>query len=123
MRNLSLSMLLVLSGCDQADDSVCGSLPVNFPAGEVPKTVNDQVQVASACVERWAARLARSKQDSAETVANAAVAGCAKAIDYIDEIVPNAMDASPPDHDYTEWRQRALFVAVQTRAGRCYPDA
>lgn len=69
---------IVLAGCNRSDPSVCGSLPMRLPYAAV--SADDQRQVTYSCVERWAARLARSKMDAAADVAKAAVGACEDAI-------------------------------------------
>jgi hypothetical protein len=89
----------------------------------VAKTADDQRQVTYACVERWSARLARSKVDGPDDVAKAAIGACEDAI-----VAMRKKMLTEGQNDWLEmtpgfWRRRAFFIAVQTRAGNCYPDA
>lgn len=115
---------LALASCENAGDPrICGSLAMQFPAGMMPKTSDDQMQVAFSCVERWAARLARGP-DPAVIVARAAVFTCANAIAYLVEMGRKDRIVERADYaDLSWWRDHALFIVVQTRAGDCYPDA
>lgn len=93
------------------------------PPGWVIKTSDDQLQTTMSCVERWAARLAKGP-DPAASVARAAVGACDGAIASL--VVMGAKDRihdAPHYADREWWRDHALFIAVQTRAGNCYPDA
>ncbi len=119
----AVALSLLLAGCDKSDPRICGSLAMKWPVGMPVSTTEDQVQVTFACVERWAARFAKGP-DSPYAVARAAVAACDGAIEQLTE-----MAKKPGSVDYTDyqdkawWRDRAMFIAVQTRAGNCYPDA
>lgn len=100
---------------------------MQFPG--IPKTADDQLQVLYSCMERWAARLARSERDSASEVAKAAVAACENAILYYNIYLnkelkqPIQADDLPKESFEKFWIERARFIAVQTRAGKCYADA
>jgi hypothetical protein len=86
-------------------------------------TADDQRQVVFSCVERWAARLAHSEGDSATEVAGAAVAACEDAIALLDQKSRQEEEGARLEARPGFWNRRALFIAVQTRAGNCYPDA
>jgi hypothetical protein len=119
-----LGLALALSGCNRSDSGVCGQLSPGIVELGAPNTWAEKQKYAMSCVEHWAARLARSKADNADNVAKAAVQACHGAIEAAAEPeTPNAMDASPTKVDYDYWRRHAHFIAVQTRAGNCYPDA
>ena len=115
---------LALSACNRADPQVCGSLPKKPPYAD-PKALAamDRSQRSSSCVERWAARLARSPRDSARDVADAAIEGCRETVRY--EVAEWNKQGTVTDFDATvrDYWRRAHFIAVQTRAGNCYPDA
>lgn len=117
---------LALVGCaDSGDPSVCGSLPARLPYP--PKTTDDQKQVTYSCMERWAARLARGT-DSADEVSKAAFAACREALVYyrsylIKDGVITETGPMPTEATDEFWLGRTMFIAVQTRAGNCYPDA
>jgi hypothetical protein len=93
-----------------------------FPG--VPVTADDQKQATTYCVERWAARLSRAK-DTATEVADAVVTICDGNILAYEAAKAKGeagSNMSPPDaREY--WRKRALFIAIQSRAGHCYPNA
>lgn len=114
-------LALSVGACQQSDPSVCGSLPMKFPNG-APQSADDQRQVLYSCMERWAARLARS-DDAAPYVARAAVAACDDARQYYANWL--VRENTPPDEATKRefWIERTMFIAVQTRAGNCYPDA
>jgi hypothetical protein len=120
---------MLLISCDQFESDVCGFLPNRATFSAKKPTKDEQEQNLYSCVERWAAKLARSPQDSATEVALAAVAVCENEL-----IIYNAatgQEATGPlttidfgPKNYEEfWVNRARFIAVQTRAGDCYPDA
>ena len=87
-------------------------------------TADDHKQATTYCVERWAARLAHAP-DAASLVAEAVVTNCDGIIlAYEDaKAKENAGSNMTPDQARDYWRKRALFIALQTRAGHCYPDA
>lgn len=120
---LAAALSLALGGCDKSDPRICGSLAMQPPPGYPSKTSSDQLQVAMSCVERWSARLATGP-DPAPHVARAAVNACGGAIDHLVQL--GREDHIEDDPDFSDrqwWRDHALFIAVQTRAGDCYPDA
>ncbi len=123
---LSLAMLSLVA-CSKGDPNICGSLAMRMP--DVPTTAEDQQQVLYSCMERWAARLAKSKQDSATEVAKAAVAACEEALMYYRYMFGKEGEFKIPLKDYPKisteefWVERARFIAVQTRAGNCYEGA
>lgn len=82
----------------------------------------DQRQVTYSCVERWAARLSRSP-DSAGDVAVAAFAACEDAVFVYNERLAAEQTTGSLEQTPGFWLRRARFIAVQTRAGDCYPDA
>jgi hypothetical protein len=87
------------------------------------KTADDQRQVTYGCVEHWAARLAQSKIDSASEVADAAVGACEDAIVLLAEKMQAENQGDWMELKPGFWQRRAKFIAVQTRAGNCYPNA
>ncbi len=119
--NFILFLALGLGACEQGAKNVCGTLPKMLP-GVVAKSADDQRQVLYSCMERWAARLAASP-DPAPTVARATIAACDEARLYYADWLER--DQTPPDKATTReyWTERAIFIAVQTRAGNCYKDA
>lgn len=130
--NVKTSMLLAwaaisLSACQKSDPNICGSLPMRFPG--VAVSADDQRQVLYSCMERWAARLSQSKQDGATDVAKAAVAACDEALRHYVYLFGKEGNFKIPLQDYPDisreefWIERTRFIAVQTRAGDCYPDA
>lgn len=124
LRLTGLSVIVLLAACGKdGNPNVCGiGLPMAFPAGRVVKTSDDQLQVTSYCVERWAARLAKG-QNNAETAARAAIAGCHDAIERLASMTQRDHIAGEWFSADGYWHRRALFVAAQTRAGNCYPNA
>ncbi len=121
MKTTIIAIVLLLAGCSKSDDRICGSLAMKLPYAA--KTADDQRQVTYGCVERWAARLARSKTDSASDVAEAAVGACEDAITVLTEKIRTEDEANWMEMTPGFWHRRAQFIAVQTRAGNCYPDA
>lgn len=113
MREAVLIAILLLGACNGERRRICGNLPRRVTELGIPKTLGERRDFAASCVEHWAARLAKSKQDSASDVAKAATVACSGAI----------MQAATPNEDRSYWFDRAHFIAVQTRAGDCYPDA
>ena len=117
---LGLLPTLLLAGCDYNQSDICGSLPMRLPYAA--KTADDQKQVLYSCMERWAARLARSKE-SPDVVARAAFAGCEDALLYYQAAQAREKEPDTPESNADFWLRRTLFIAVQTRAGNCYKDA
>jgi len=123
MRGILLIAAVLASGCDKSDPSICGSLPAQLP-GLIPKSADDQMQLTAYCVERWAARLSHSPDDASQVV-EAVIGACDGAIIAYEAAKAKEDKANnvPRTEAYDYWRKRAQFVAVQTRAGNCYPDA
>lgn len=114
----ALMLLATLAGCEgKGDDRICGSLAMALPPGLL--AADNRLQVATACVERWGARLSFSK-DSARDIADAAIGACDDAIDYL-EADQAKQDERPQDIEAarTRWRRKAMFRAIQWRAGEC----
>lgn len=123
MRTLFLAAAVMVTGCDKSNSNICGSLPAHLP-GLIPKTADDQMQLTSYCVERWAARLSHAP-DRASEIVEAVIGACDGAISAYEAAKAKedeTYDLSRADA-YAYWRKRAQFVVVQTRAGNCYPDA
>lgn len=121
MKTTIIATALLLAGCSESDDRICGSLAMKLPYPA--KTADDQRQVTYSCVERWAARLAQSKTDKATEVAEAAVGACEDTITVLAEKMRAEDEADWMEMKPGFWHRRAQFIAVQTRAGNCYPDA
>lgn len=117
---LGLLPALLLAGCDMSDSKICGSLPMRL--SHTAQTADDQKQVLYSCMERWAARLARSKE-SPDVVARAAFAACEDALVYYQAALAREKLPDTPESNADFWLRRSLFIAVQTRAGDCYKDA
>ena len=77
MKHESIDVLalaaLSLGACQQTSN-ICGTLAEEASTG-VPQNSGEQLQVLSSCMERWAARLARSN-DPAPYVVRAAISNC-----------------------------------------------
>lgn len=95
---------------------------MQFPSALVVKTSDDQLQVTAYCVEHWAARLAKGP-DNVDAVVRASIAGCYDAIERLQVMTARDHIAGEWYSDIAHWQRRALFIAVQTRAGNCYNDA
>lgn len=95
---------------------------MKFPSALVVKTSDDQLQVTAYCVEHWAARLAKGP-DNVDAVVRASIAGCYDAIERLQVMTTRDHIAGEWYSDIAHWQRRALFIAVQTRAGNCYNDA
>lgn len=110
---------LLIGGCgDDRDGNICDA---DFPSriGYAPPMNGEQVQDnARRCVQHWAARLSFSNE-SAITVAKAAVAACREGLD--DVRMYALAEREPLDFSAYETRlmDLALFRAVQQRAGDC----
>lgn len=85
-------------------------------------TVTDQRQAVYACVERWSARLSKG-DESIRDVSQAAVAACEDAIVLLRSFADKEQSDLAREGQAEFWTRRAHFIAVQTRAGNCYPDA
>lgn len=126
MRGFVLIIAVLVSSCDQSDSRICGSsLAARFPAGAIVKTADDQMQVTASCVERWAARLALAPDPADHVVQAVLGGGCGEAISYLESMKAKEQPGSEMTSEQAAeyWRQRAIFIVVQTRAGNCYPDA
>lgn len=119
LRFVSVAALL-LTGCNSSDPSICGSLPVRLP--HVALTAEDNKQVVYSCMERMAARLARSKE-APDVVARAAFAACEDALLFYQAALAQEKKAGTQESSADFWLRRTLFIVVQTRAGDCYKDA
>lgn len=117
---LGLLPALLLAGCNSSDPTICGSLPMRLP--HVAQTADDQKQVLYSCMERMAARLARSKE-APDAVARAAFAACEDALLYYQAALAREKLPETPESNSDFWLRRTLFITVQTRAGNCYKDA
>jgi hypothetical protein len=108
---------MLVTGCDKADDRICGGLAMKLPEGL--SAADNRKQIAFACVERWAARLSAG-DDSASEVAEAALGACDDAIQFL-EMDEAKAEGRDPDMDRANsyWRREAVFRAVQWRAGNC----
>lgn len=112
--------VLLLAGCNQPDPRICGSGLASKSVGIAgAQNTLEQYGVALGCVEHWSARLATGK-DTASEVAAATLGACAEAFDYEAKLAAEE-NVEPTIREF--WYGRALFIAVQTRAGNCYPDA
>lgn len=115
------AVVVSLSACSKPDASVCGSLPVRLPHAAV--SADDHRQNVYYCVERWAARLARSKASNDTDVVKAVMGGCEDAIIRMRDQMKAEDEAGRIEMVPGFWQRRALFIVIQTRAGGCYPDA
>lgn len=123
MRGLIITSMLLVTGCSWADDSICSSraAPVR---GQGPATnTEDQEQATAHCVDKWATKLAVGP-DSAPDVAEAVVRGaCDDAIQHLQGLTVPSDDPEQPAADpFARWKDQALFIVIQTRAGNCLVD-
>lgn len=121
----AVAILSLLAGCGKPDSRICGSLPVALP--HKPTTMDDYNQVMTYCVERWAARLAASDASASE-ISRASIDPCSTTLAFYRDAIVNEQrmqpgDALPEVGTTPYWERRALFIAIQTRAGGCYPSA
>ena len=114
---VGLLAALLLAGCDSSDPSICGSLTMRLPQGAM--TSDDEKQVLYSCMERMAARLARSKE-APDVVSRAAFAACEDALLFYQGALAREKKPETPESRADFWLRRTLFIAVQTRAGNCY---
>lgn len=114
-RRLAIVTVVALASCQQpnkADERICLTANATVSQGDW-----------SACVHKWAYRLARSP-DPAKVVAEAAVEACEDAIEWeitegrIGKLGPAAKAALTQKLRETALKQ-ALFRVVQARAGNC----
>lgn len=119
-RIISIITLATVSCSDfgNGNPRICGSIG---PRVQGPgKTADDQRQVMISCIDHWSRRLAKSPQDRAHDVADAALGACWDAIEmYVSMAAAEKKPTEGVDAVSSYWRRHALFVAVQTRAGNC----
>ena len=121
----SICMLAAFSllACDRRDSTICGRLDPRpaSPALLEKMTWMESHTIIRTCIEHWSAKLARGS-DNASVVARAAVATCDSwgGIDRTN-VLGEKLNVAPMSRE--DWRDQALFIVVQTRAGHCYPDA
>ena len=125
MVNRAIAAVLLLASCAPAgtDHNTCGIWLTQRP-DDPNKDSLTQKEAATACVERWSARLAHGT-DPARDIATAVVRTCNQEIEraltghitHYDDLAP----LTPATQAY--WEGRAMFVAMQVRAKNCYPDA
>lgn len=122
---MKASMLLAvaalsLGACQQTSD-ICGTL-AKEPSTGAPQTSGEQLQILSSCMERWAARLARSN-DPAPYVVRAAISNCDRARVIYAQWLERGKEGPAQETEREYWVDRMMFIVVQTRAGNCYKDA
>lgn len=141
-------MMAGLAACGERDERADATICTPFAAA--PAAPADPTAVAPAagplageaavfddCLHRWAYRLARADDDSADVVAQATVAACAPALANWNQITLTqapATGAAGGDtavslvtgdtattvaDRYDRAQNKALFYVVQARAGRC----
>lgn len=90
----------------------------------MPVVGADYGQAARACVERWAARLARGS-DALNLIADTVVAACHQEIERLEDGGIVSYDQVKPLEPQVRayWHGHAMFIGAQVRAADCYPDA
>lgn len=109
MRNSLPLIILSLASCSSPDDRICAK-PPRLQLGL------DLQSTATACVHRWAYRLAKADGPNRE-IASAVVSGCA---DSIDAFLASTKEGEVKAQ--TNFDGLALFHVVQARAGKCEVD-
>lgn len=136
MRSVALILVGLLGGCGQVESNpnIC-STPAQLdvtPAGlGRPNDWAFQREKTEQCIHRWAYRLAPSG-DPADAVARATLGACSDMLGRTAEAWKQMSSADPtmtsyltgervtPEaRTYEEMRMKALFYAVQARAGKC----
>ena len=130
---------LALAACENNDGSMVNSkICADFRAQALPAVGADPATPVDNCVRRWAYSLAGAR-DTAEVVANAALAACGGALTRWNQASLNqaqqdstgapvttlSIDTGQPtnalaEHNAFAQRQALLYV-VEARAGRCRP--
>lgn len=120
-KNLPVVLAVVATACGQTADGnprICGSIAPRIQA--LAGTAAEQRQIMASCIEHWARRLAKSRQDSAQDVADAVFGACGDAVEmYVSMSAKENQPTEGIEAVSRYWRARALLVAVQTRAGDC----
>lgn len=118
------ALALAVAGCDAADNRVCGQLAAEPPMPPQAKAEWRQQQAAY-CVEHWAARLAPGPDAAPVIAASIVRSACRGSITAAHEAwVEQRPGAADTLESITQgWKQRAIFIISQVRAGRCYPNA
>jgi hypothetical protein len=118
LKNGVILIGLVASGCNQGNPRICSSIAPRKL--ETPKTAQDQYEVMVSCIDNWSRRLAKSPQDAAQEVADAALGGCQDTVGlYVSMSEKEGQPTEGVEAISAYMRRHALFVAVQTRAGDC----